>query len=347
MTAQNSSQNIAVFMGGKSHEAAISLRSGCAICAHLSPSRYHFRAVYLSPDGTAALLPIDTVPTPEMCVAQPTDALLSVMQELRAWPVSIAIPALHGRGGEDGVFQGFLETLGIPYTHSGVLGAAVSLDKVMARAVYHAHGIPHPRGIVVTPATDIAEAVSSANLSFPLVVKPPSLGSSYAVNIVKDMATYQAALDMAFAEESRALVEEYVVGREYTCAVIQRTPQSAPEALPVTEIIPSNHAFFATEAKYTPGITQEITPAALSLRITQQVQHYAVRCHQILRCGSVSRTDFILRADDTPCVLETNSIPGMTAQSLLPQAAAAADISFSDLLNIMIEYACMREWHHA
>lgn len=341
MKTEHTPKNIAVFMGGQSHEAPISVRSGCSVCTHLSTEEYTYRAVYLAPDGTAAILPDNVCPEEESISSLPTESLLSVMQTLRDWPVHVAIPALHGGGGEDGVFQGFLETLGIPYTHSNVLSSAISMDKEITKVLYTAHGIPAPRSIVVSPDDDAEAAINDAELSLPVVVKPPALGSSYEISIVEDLIKLVPAVQRALSVDSRAIIEDYIAGREFTCAVICASPDEEVQALPVTEIIPVSARYFDTSAKYTPGATKEITPADISTDMAEEIQHLAVQCHRVLRCGCVSRTDFMCTEKDELYVLETNSIPGMTAQSLLPQAAQEAGITFSELLDIFINYAYM------
>jgi D-alanine-D-alanine ligase len=336
-------KRIAVFMGGKSHEAPVSVRSGCTVCSHLSTEKYTFHAVYLDPNGTAALLPENICPTEESITSYPTESLLSVMQNLYDRKIDVAFLALHGYGGEDGIFQGFLETLNIPYTHSNVLSSAISMDKEISKRLYITHDIPIPRSTIVTRAVAAEKALEQAKLNFPVVVKPPALGSSYEIFVVEAAHQLTPAVQRVLSVDSRAIIEDYIAGREFTCAVICASLEEKPTALPVTEIIPAAGRFFDTSAKYTPGATQEVTPADISENVAKEIQQYALQCHRILRCGCVSRTDFMRTDDGDLYVLETNSIPGMTAQSLLPQAAKEAGISFSELLDIFIEYAYTAE----
>jgi D-alanine-D-alanine ligase len=335
-------RRVAVVMGGWSHERDISLRSGAEILRHLAPARYQWRAVELTDDRRARLFAPGCAPEAAARRRIRPQALLDAFRTLRRWGVDVVVVALHGIGGEDGVIQGFLETLRIPYTHSGVRGSALAMDKEISKRLYGSHGIATPPYVVIRREQPFEAQLRAVRLGWPVVVKPPCLGSSFEVHIAPDAAALRTAVRRLLALDARVLVERYVRGREFTCVVLQRTPATPPVALPVTEIVPVASAFFDFDAKYTAGATREITPARIPARIARVLQRDAVACHRALHCGSVSRTDFMMDARGRAFALETNTIPGMTATSLLPQAAAAVGISFGALLDIMIEYALLQ-----
>jgi len=319
-------------MGGWSREREISIKSGQAMFKNLSPGRYCKRALVINKDKTLILLPEDAFPSEENIEKIVPRCFLEVFKELKEWEIDVALLALHGEGGEDGVVQGFLETLEIPYTHSGVAGSAVSMDKELSKAIYLANGIPTPDFFVA--GEKFGEWIAQKNFKYPLVAKPLCQGSSFGVSIINNIEELNS-----LKPGSDLLVERHIPGREFTCVAFRRSPGKRPEAMPVTEIVPEYSSFFDFESKYTIGATKEITPANLPEDVARNIQDYAVKCHSVLKCGSVSRTDVILSTDNDIFVLETNSIPGMTETSILPQEAEAMGISFSEMLDIMIDYA--------
>ena len=248
--------------------------------------------------------------------------------------IDVALIILHGPYGEDGTVQGLLDLLGIPYQGSGVIGSAIAMNKIASKQLFEKVGLPTPPHVVVRRGDAVETAMWVERIGLPLVVKPVSNGSSVGVTIVDSKAGMKTALEKALALDEEILVETFVEGIELTCGVIGN---QALEAFPVIEIVPDKeHAFFDYEAKYTPGVTQEICPARIPDTLTEQVQTYAKMAHQALFCKGYSRTDMILKGQEL-FVLETNTIPGMTANSLLPLAAKAAGISFGALLDRLIE----------
>jgi D-alanine-D-alanine ligase len=246
----------------------------------------------------------------------------------------MALIILHGPYGEDGTVQGLLELLDIPYQGSGVLGSALAMNKAATKQLYENAGIPVPPYIINARNDNMDVDACVTQLGLPLVVKPVVGGSSVGMSIVRSPEALRAAVEKAAAHDSAIMVEAYIEGTELTGGVIGNREL---EAFPIIEIIPDNaHEFFDYEAKYTAGITQEICPARVDEELTLQAQSYAKLAHQALYCRGYSRTDMILR-DRNFYVLETNTIPGMTATSLLPQAAQTAGISFSKLLDRLIE----------
>jgi D-alanine-D-alanine ligase len=243
---------------------------------------------------------------------------------------------LHGIHGEDGTVQGFLELLNIPYQGAGVLGSALAMDKNLAKTLYKLHDLPVADWEMADRKNIEDPAPLLAKLSLPLVIKPVRQGSSLGMSIVRQAEQLPAALETAFQHDSEVMVEEFIQGREITVGVIGNDELMA---LPLIEIIPdARYDFFDYEAKYKPGATREICPAEVDDSIREKAQQYGLIAHQTLQLRGYSRTDMIVRGDEF-FILETNTIPGMTETSLLPQAAAEAGLDFGALLDRLIELA--------
>jgi D-alanine-D-alanine ligase len=250
--------------------------------------------------------------------------------------IDAALIILHGPYGEDGTVQGLLDLLDIPYQGSGVLGSAISMNKLVSKQLYKNAGIPVAPDMTFKSIDLIETRAVVDQLGMPLVIKPVTSGSSIGLSIVKSEDALNDALEKAFAEDHEVLIESYIKGVELTGGVIGNEEL---QALPIVEIIPGKEFdFFDYTAKYTPGATEEICPARIDEATTQKAQSYAKMAHRALCCKGYSRTDMIL-ADGELYVLETNTIPGMTPTSLLPQAAQAAGIDFSRLLDKLIEFS--------
>jgi len=299
---------VALLAGGISSEREVSLHSGEQVYEALDKKKYSIKKY------------------------DPKSDLPRLMQD--ASKIDIALIILHGPYGEDGTVQGLLDLLGIPYQGSGVLGSALAMNKIVTKQLYERAGLPVPPYIVYDGdgAVDAGECV--ARFGLPLVVKPAAGGSSVGMSIVKSAEGLQHAIDQARDHDTSILVEAHISGTELTGGVIGNKHL---EALPLIEIIPDKaHDFFDYEAKYTAGVSQEICPARINEELTQKAQNYAKIAHRALFCRGYSRTDMILK-DDEVYVLETNTIPGMTATSLFPQAAQKAGMSFSQVLDKLIE----------
>lgn len=248
--------------------------------------------------------------------------------------IDAALIILHGPYGEDGTVQGLLDLLDIPYQGSGVLGSAIAMNKLVSKHLYERFGLPVPPYIVIQHNNAIDPEEYLERLGMPLVVKPVKGGSSVGISIVKSKESLKNAVDEAFTHDDTVLIESYIDGIELTGGVIGNKNL---EALPIIEIIPDKeHEFFDYEAKYTAGITREICPARIDEDLTVKAQTYAKMAHSSLFCKGYSRTDMILKKREI-YIIETNTIPGMTATSLLPLAAGAAGIGFSQLLDRLIE----------
>jgi len=301
---------VALLAGGRSAEREVSLMSGEQVFRALDKNRYQIRRY------------------------DPRDDLSRLADD--APSIDVALVILHGRYGEDGTIQGLLDSLNIPYQGSGVLGSAVAINKILSKQLYIQAGLPvAPYRVVDKAKPEEAERLSR-ELGFPVVVKPEHEGSSIGLSIVRDERRLSDALEGAWRFDRRCLIERFISGTEVTGGVLGN---DILQALPLVEIIPGGeHEFFDYSAKYSPGESKEICPARLTPEITALAQEYALRAHTALFCRGYSRTDMIVNSDAI-YVLETNTIPGMTETSLLPQAAAAAGISFPSLLDRLIELA--------
>ena len=223
--------------------------------------------------------------------------------------------------------------LGIPFTGSGVLASALAMDKSKAKLIYRAHGISTPKSCDVMKGDEISYADISEKLGPKVVVKPACEGSTFGISIVESAEAFEEAIKLAEELDSEIVIEQFVSGMEVTVAVLGNRDI---EALPVLEIVPAGD-FYDFESKYSEGGSQHICPARLSEEITAKCQELAVAAHRALGCRGISRTDMIIEPEGTIWVLETNTIPGMTTTSLIPDAASHAGIGFSKLCRLILE----------
>ena len=257
--------------------------------------------------------------------------IVAILQDLAP---DVAVNALHGKWGEDGCAAALLETLRIPYTHSGVLASALAMHKEKSKAVFRAAGIPVAESKVV----DIEAAAANHPMPVPYVVKPVDEGSSVGVHIVTSASNGPAAMILEERElfGSQAMIERFIPGKELTCAVVGEV------ALGVIDIV-SRGSFYDYNSKYAPGGSRHILPADIPNDVYRKCQQYSIMAHQALGCRGVSRADF--RYNDQPggegelILLEINTQPGMTGTSLVPELAAHAGHSFEDLVAWMVNDA--------
>jgi D-alanine-D-alanine ligase len=275
------------------------------------------------------------------------------LNAMYAMGIEVALLGLHGTFGEDGRVQGLLEMARIPYTGSGVLASAMAMDKPAALGAFKRVGLATPQGVTVLRSDmdkpgghkrvldDILAGPQS--MKFPMFVKPAEGGSSVGTGPAANADQLIGVLKKVFAIAPVALVEEAIIGREISVGVLEAEP-GRPVSLPPTEIVLQGSEFFDYEAKYTPGRCQEVTPAPLSPAQLQAAKHTAVMAHTVLGCYGYSRSDMIIPADGRKpvIILETNTLPGMTPTSILPQQAAAAGIPFEELLDLLIAQAVVR-----
>lgn len=295
---------VGVLLGGMSAERAVSLKSGAAVAGALRRRGWDVVEIDVGRDLPARLV---------------------------AEGVGAAWLALHGRFGEDGCVQGLCEVMGIPYTGSDVRASAVCMDKTATkRAVSGVPGVVMARDVVWRAGDPVP-----THLGFPVMVKPPSTGSTIGMTKATDAAELEAGLKAALEHGETVLLEEFVAGDEITVAVIDG------QALPVVRILPES-GFFDYAAKYTKGMTRYEVPAAIDERSARLAQEAAVAAYHAVGCRGLCRADFIVRGDGQPVFLEINTLPGMTETSLSPMAAGTVGISFDDLVERILEGAtCM------
>ncbi|SJZ99504.1 D-alanine--D-alanine ligase [Trichlorobacter thiogenes] len=297
-------KKIGVLMGGLSAERDVSLKSGLAV---------HQALLAMGYDSTAI------------------DVRSEVANMLRDEKIEVAFIALHGRYGEDGCIQGLLELMQIPYTGSGVLASALAMHKLYSKQAFAA------AGLTITPylALRRGDTCSAETLPFglPVVVKPVQEGSSVGVSIVKKAEDLQAALDEAFRYDELVLVEQYIKGQEVQVGILDNQPIGA------IEIVPKNE-FYDFEAKYSDGMAEHFFPARLDAALYEKVQQQGLKAHQALGCDGYCRVDFLVTETGDCYLLEVNTLPGMTALSLLPEIAQkGAGLSFEQLVERILTSA--------
>ena len=275
----------------------------------------------------------------EMRRYDPKTDLAQLAQD--AASIDVAFILLHGTYGEDGTVQGYLELLGIPYQGSGVLGSALAMDKNMAKILYRLNDLP-------VAAWEMAQGKDIENperllkaLKLPVVIKPIREGSSLGMSVAEDVETLRDGLKLAYEHDSEVMVEEFISGREVTVGVLGNDTLIP---LPLVEIIPGDeYQFFDYTAKYKKGASKEICPAEVDDSVASRAKEYAITAHQALQLKGYSRTDMMLSEDGSLYLLETNTIPGMTPTSLLPQAAAEYGLNFTALIDHLLQLALQKD----
>jgi D-alanine-D-alanine ligase len=339
---------IVVVLGGNTPEREVSLRSGAGIARALIDLGHD---VDLLDTGTGQILP-----NPETAMAlgsgkaaasggASTAALApasggGLETYVRSLPraADLVFIALHGGDGEDGTLQALLELARIPYTGSGVMASAVSMDKSLSKRIFRDAGIPTPDWIELEapadPAVPWRPAVSDAEIArlggYPLIVKPNDQGSSVGITVVKRSAELLPAIETARRFSRIVVVESFIEGREVTVSVLD------DRAFPVVEITPEG-GFYDYERKYTSGASRYEVPAPLPPAITERLLALGVQACRVLRCRGIARVDFRLAPNGTPYCLEVNTVPGMTETSLVPKSAAAAGLGYRDLVRAIVE----------
>jgi D-alanine-D-alanine ligase len=306
---------IVVLMGGISPEREISFQSGKAVANALSKDNNNVIKIIVNDD---------------------------MVNELDNYKIDVAFIALHGYFGEDGGIQEVLESKGIPYTGSGISASRLAMNKVESKAMFRKNNIPTPDYLVVDAEQSMSEITKGVkNLQLPVITKPASNGSSIGISIIEEYIEIKDAIEHTGSYSEEILVEECIEGRELAVSILN------DKALPVIEIKTAT-GFYDYDAKYKSDKTQyivltsadESSGTTLSHTVYNRVQELAVRAHKSLGCRAFSRVDMILNKDDEIYVLEVNTIPGFTERSLLPKAAAAANISASELCNSIVNAAC-------
>jgi D-alanine-D-alanine ligase len=320
---------VTVLTGGTSTERDVALASAVQVVGALRSCGHEVAVVdtargYIPESDEAALL------SAAVGVEPPSTAQLHVLEHglLLSGLANLAVVrdadvlflALHGGRGEDGTIQTLLEMVGVPYTGSGRLGSAMAMDKDISKRLFRAADVP-TADWVMAPA---ARAQVERDFGWPVVVKPSKQGSTVGLTVVKSPKDYEAALRLAEQYDDEVMIERFVPGRELTVGILEG------RALAVGEIIP-RHEIFDYECKYTPGMSQEIFPADLPDAVTGECGRLGLAAHEALKLGGYSRVDFRLTPAGELFCLEVNTLPGMTATSLMPQSARAAGIEFPEL----------------
>ncbi|MGB9791488.1 MAG: D-alanine--D-alanine ligase family protein [Thermacetogeniaceae bacterium] len=307
-------KKVAVLLGGCSSEREISIRSGKQISKALAECGYLVREI---------------------------DPAEDLVRSLEEFSPDVVFIALHGRYGEDGTIQGLLEMLGFVYTGSGVLASALAMDKVMTKKILIYEGIETPPFYVFNDEEltkgDLEKEIANAvgQIGLPMVIKPARQGSTIGISVARSEAELERAINEALKYDTKIFGEKFIEGVEVTASVLGST---RPQVLPLIEIV-SETGFYDYTAKYSKGLSHHIIPARISQKATRKVEELALRTFKALDCRQFARVDFIVGKDETPYVLEINTIPGMTELSLFPDAAKAAGISFSQLVSKLVDEA--------
>ncbi|CAN5829381.1 D-alanine--D-alanine ligase [soil metagenome] len=326
---------ITVLMGGTSSERDVSLASGLRISEALRSKGHQVRTVDTAKGALSeadeqrmltggVLKPLP--PTPDELARMNAESLADTAARLpKRGDCDVAFLALHGGRGEDGTIQALLDLAGVPYTGSGHLASALAMDKDLSKYLMRAQGVQTADWRMATDPAESPDAdVIGQVLGWPVIVKPSKQGSTVGLSIVKVPSELSAAITEAFKHDDEVMIEQFIAGRELTVSILGGT------ALPVGEII-AKKEIYDYECKYTPGMAVETFPAALSPDEAAAVQEQAKRTFAALKLSGCARIDFRMTAAGEFYCLEANTLPGMTATSLVPQAAAAAGIAFPEL----------------
>ena len=287
-------KNIGVLYGGWSSEREISIGSGKCVMKSLKKQGFKIKGI---------------------------DVNKKFMGKLKG--IDIAFIALHGKPGEDGLVQGILDFLDIPYTGSGVMGSAIGMDKVVSKYLFATKSIPTPE-FYFEKNIDIDEIIMKLDL--PLIVKPRAEGSSVGIYIIKNRSELKKTITSIQRKFKGLLFEKYISGMMATCGILNETP------LPVLEIAPKKRKFYDYKSKYTEGMTEYIVPARIPKKQYKKIQEYALAAHRVIGAHGFSRVDFVLDENHNPYALEVNTIPGLLAGSNLPLEASAIGLSYDDLI---------------
>ena len=299
---------VAILMGGISNEREVSLSTGKTVAKYLDSSKFDSKLYDTKKD------------------------LLKLFSDISKNKIDVCFIALHGKGGEDGSIQGILELLGVAYTGPGIMASAISMDKIISKRLFMQEKILTPKFVVIKNKKIDFKQIRD-KIGLPCVIKPSNSGSSVGVSIIKKEKEIKKGIKMALKENDKVIIEEYIQGKEITVGVLGN---KTPRALSIVEIIPKTK-FFDYQAKYNPKFCDEIAPARISVDLTKKAQELALKVYKLLDCKGFSRIDMILKGKKI-YVLENNTIPGLTPNSLLPKAAKADNISFSKLLEKIINF---------
>jgi len=326
---KNEMKKILVLCGGVGSEREISLMSGINVFENIPRRKYEPLLVEIDKKGEWK--------TAEVHQVHNVHKVYQVKKYLKGF--DLVFIALHGRDGEDGRIQAFLDKAKIPYTFSGAKASRIAIDKWATNIIARKSGINVPKTIILDKSDSIDYQEIERTINYPCVVKPNSSGSSVATNIVDTRKNLQKATGEAFAEDDKILVQEYINGRELTCPVLGNS-ENLCKALPVLEI-KSSQKFFDYNAKYKLSSTQEKEPRDLPQNIINTIKKQSITVHKALNCRGLTRSDFMLSKSNKIYFLEINTIPGLAPMSLCPKSAKLAGMNFEELLDKIVELALL------
>ncbi|HEX5947226.1 MAG TPA: D-alanine--D-alanine ligase family protein [Acidimicrobiales bacterium] len=345
---------LVVLFGGQSAEHEVSCTTAAHVLRAADPARYDLVPVgitregaWVRADAAVAALAQGASALPDRLDAAGTalEPLPTVTSVAEGLPV-VVLPLLHGPHGEDGTVQGLLELAGVPYVGSGVLASALCMDKIKAKEILGAHGLPQGSYLALrdTELDGAASAVAAAGLAYPLFVKPANMGSSVGVSKVSDPADLDGALALAAGYDEWLVVEEGVVAREIEVGVLGNGDARAS----VPGEIVSSHEFYDYEDKYLDGTCNLVIPAPLDEATTARVRELALEAYRVLRCEGLARVDFFLTEDGRGLLVnEVNTIPGFTPTSMYPQLWQASGLPYADLIDELVRLAVDRHEHRS
>ncbi len=317
---QASKKNIAIVAGGFSPEYTISINSAAEIEKSLDRSKFNVYKIIISADGWAAHINDQVLPLDK--------SNFTVQLEDQTLTFDCALIAIHGTPGEDGILQSYFDLLKIPYTSCNAGISSLTFNKFACKAYLEKVGITTPQSVLIRKE----DPHTGHGLSYPFIVKPNNSGSSVGISKVNDANSLESALDSAFAEDGEILLEEFIEGPELTCGLVKLGNKL--EVLPLTEIISKNE-FFDYEAKYTAGMAEEITPAKIPEAVAEQCRSLSAKIYNSLGCSGIVRIDYIL-SKDTLYFLEINTVPGMSAESVIPRQIRATGQTLGSILEKVI-----------
>jgi len=339
--AKKNKINVLVLCGGPSNEREVSLKTGLQIAKSLPKSKYRMTLAEITKDGRWLLR--DGIQN----ALGTSKALIPTGNDPTLRTFDVAFVGMHGRFGEDGKVQALLEMMDIPYTGSEVLASALGMNKVRTLELVGKYGIKTPRLIALRSVPTKKDLIAlqkkiGRSFGYPCVVKPNESGSSIGVSIVRKKDDLFKAIKKAFNEDTIVMIEEYIKGRELTCAVLGNTGFGTLAPLPPIEIV-SGGEFFDYDAKYSSKNTEEICPARITKAQTKKIQALAEKAHAVIGCDGLSRSDFILTPRGAFYFLEINTVPGLTEASLAPKAAMAHGMPFPKFLDAQIQLAIAKK----
>ena len=323
----NTKKNIAVVAGGDSSEYVVSVRSGANVLRSIDTRLFNPWLIRIKGEEWVVL-------DGETTLSNIDKADFSFNLNGQKIKFDFAYIIIHGTPGEDGVLQGYFELVNIPYSSSNVQASALTFNKYFCNNYLRSFGIQMAQSVRLLAGEKYSAAETVELLGLPLFVKPSAGGSSFGVTKVKKAEDLVEAVNKALDESPEAIIEQFIAGQEFTCGVVKIGERKL--VFPVTEVIPKNE-FFNYEAKYIPGMADEITPARISEELTLKIQTLSSEIYDLCNCNGIVRIDYILNGD-TFYFLEVNTVPGMTETSFIPQQIKAMGLNLTDLLTDIITH---------